>query len=70
MDKALSDGKWVVVHKMKIDDSWAKVTGQEEVIVGDLSELKEDFGCLYRGAYAEDIAIRKRQDKLQPPIET
>ena len=26
---------------MKIDDAWVKVTGKEEVIVGDLSELTD-----------------------------
>ncbi len=35
----LRDGKWVEVTKMKIDDPWVKVTGYENVIVGDLDEL-------------------------------
>ena len=38
---AVSDGKWVEVDKMKIDDPWVKVTGKEQVIVGDLGELTD-----------------------------
>jgi RND family efflux transporter MFP subunit len=39
VDAALSDGQWVEVNKMKIDDPWVKPSGEEQVIVGDLSEL-------------------------------
>jgi HlyD family secretion protein len=39
VDTAISDGKWVEVEGMKIDDPWVKVSGEEEVIVGDISEL-------------------------------
>jgi RND family efflux transporter MFP subunit len=35
----LRDGKWVEVTKMKIDDPWVKVTGGENVVIGDLDEL-------------------------------
>jgi RND family efflux transporter MFP subunit len=37
--RGLRDGTWVEVTKMKIDDPWVKVTGYENVIVGDLDEL-------------------------------
>jgi hypothetical protein len=37
----ISDGTWVEVDKMKIGDPWIKVTGDEDVIVGDLSELTD-----------------------------
>lgn len=39
--RGLRDGTWVEVTKMKIDDPWVKVTGGEEVIMGDLSELTD-----------------------------
>ena len=35
----VSDGNWVEVSKMKIDDPWIKPTGAEQLIIGDLSEL-------------------------------
>ena len=41
IDTAVSDGKWTEVHKMKIDDPWVNVTGSEEVVVGDLSDLSD-----------------------------
>ena len=37
----VSDGTWVEVDQMKIGDRWRKVTGGEEVILGDLSELTD-----------------------------
>jgi RND family efflux transporter MFP subunit len=37
----LSDGTWVEVDAMKIDDVWKTVTGDEEAISGDLSELTD-----------------------------
>jgi len=37
----VSDGTWVEVDKMKIDDRWRRVTGDEQVIVADLSELTD-----------------------------
>ncbi len=39
--RGLRDGKWVEVTKMKVDDPWVKVTGREEVIAGDLTELTD-----------------------------
>jgi HlyD family secretion protein len=39
--RGLRDGTWVEVSKMKIDDPWAKVTGREDVILGDLDELTD-----------------------------
>ena len=39
--RGLRDGAWVEVTKMKIDDPWVKVTGGEEVILGDLDELTD-----------------------------
>jgi HlyD family secretion protein len=39
VDTALSDGKWVEVARMKIGGAWVKVTGNEQVIAGDTSEL-------------------------------
>ncbi len=37
----LSDGTWTEVDQMQIDGSWRTVTGDEEVIVADLSELTD-----------------------------
>ena len=37
----ISDGTWVEVDQMKIDDPWKKVTGDEDVILADLSELTD-----------------------------
>ncbi len=37
----LSDGDWVEVTKIKIDDRWVKVSGGEEVILGALDELTD-----------------------------
>ncbi|MGA2035200.1 MAG: efflux RND transporter periplasmic adaptor subunit [Thermoguttaceae bacterium] len=39
--RGMREGAWVEVTKMKIDDPWLKVTGHEEVIVGDLDELTD-----------------------------
>ena len=39
--RGLRDGDWVEVTKMKIDDPWVKVTGGENVIMGDLDELTD-----------------------------
>ena len=37
----ISDGTWVEIDKMKIDDPWKKVTGDENVVLGDLGELSD-----------------------------
>ena len=37
----LRDGAWVDVTKMKIDDRWVKVIGNEQVILGALDELTD-----------------------------
>jgi hypothetical protein len=37
----VSDGTWVEVDRMKIDDEWVKVAGEESVILGDLNELTD-----------------------------
>ncbi len=37
----ISDGTWVEVTKMRIDDSWRGVTGREDAIMADLSELTD-----------------------------
>ena len=39
--RGLRDGAWVEVTKMKIDDQWVKVSGGEDVIMGDLDELTD-----------------------------
>jgi RND family efflux transporter MFP subunit len=41
VEVGISDGAWVEVDKMKIGDPWIKVTGNEDVIMGDLSELTD-----------------------------
>ena len=41
VEVGISDGTWVEVDKMKIGDPWVKVTGDENVILGDLSELTD-----------------------------
>jgi hypothetical protein len=37
----LRDGPWVEVTKMKIGDQWARVSGDEDVIMGSLDELND-----------------------------
>jgi HlyD family secretion protein len=37
----IGDGTWIEVDQMKIDDPWHKVTGNEDVIMADLSELTD-----------------------------
>ena len=37
----LHDGPWVEVTKMKIGDLWARVSGDEDVIMGSLDELND-----------------------------
>jgi hypothetical protein len=37
----ISDGTWVEVDQMKSGDPWTKVTGDEDVILADLSELTD-----------------------------
>jgi hypothetical protein len=39
--RGLRSGTWVEVTKMKIDDRWVKVTGNEDVILGALDELTD-----------------------------
>jgi hypothetical protein len=39
--KGLRDGPWVEVTKLKVGGQWLNVTGQEQVIVGELSELSD-----------------------------
>jgi RND family efflux transporter MFP subunit len=50
----VSDGTWIEVDQMKIDDSWRKVTGDEPVIMADLSELTD--GQQVAAAPAEVVA--------------
>ena len=37
----IADGKWVEVAKKRVKGKWAGFTGDEEVIVADLSELTD-----------------------------
>jgi RND family efflux transporter MFP subunit len=37
----ITDGNWIEVTQLKIDDPWVKVTGAEQFILGDLSELSD-----------------------------
>ena len=37
----MSDGRWTELLKMKLGDPWQKVTGDENLIVADLSELTD-----------------------------
>ena len=39
VERGISDGTWNEVVKKKVGDSWHALTGEEEFIVGDLSEL-------------------------------
>jgi RND family efflux transporter MFP subunit len=39
VETGMNDGTWVEVDKMKIGDAWQKVTGKEDVVLGDLNEL-------------------------------
>lgn len=41
VETGLSDGNWVEVNMLKIDDPWVKVSGGEKVIVGDTSDLSD-----------------------------
>jgi RND family efflux transporter MFP subunit len=41
VDVGLSDDAWVEVDRLKIYGSWVKVTGDEQVILADLSELTD-----------------------------
>jgi RND family efflux transporter MFP subunit len=41
VEAGVNDGTWTEVHKMRIGDTWQKVTGNEEVILGELSELTD-----------------------------
>jgi RND family efflux transporter MFP subunit len=58
--RGLRDGAWVEVTKMKIDDPWVKVTGYENVIVGDLDELTN----------GQTVKIVQKQGAVspQPPV--
>ncbi len=38
----ISDGKYVEVFRKRIKDKWELFTGEEETIVGDLSELRDE----------------------------
>ena len=37
----ISDGKWTEAIKKRVDGTWMPLAGDEEVIVGDLSELTD-----------------------------
>ena len=37
----IDDGKWVEVAKKRVKGKWVAFTGDENVIVGDLSELAD-----------------------------
>jgi RND family efflux transporter MFP subunit len=37
----VSDGTWIEIDRVKTGDSWRKVTGDEQVILADLSELTD-----------------------------
>ena len=37
----IPSGDWIEVVSMKIDGSWVKITGSEDVILGDLSEITD-----------------------------
>jgi RND family efflux transporter MFP subunit len=37
----VSDGKWLEVAKKRVKETWTDFTGQEDVIVGDLSDLTD-----------------------------
>ena len=37
----LSDGTWTEVDQMKLDGSWKKVTGDENVVMGDVNQLAD-----------------------------
>jgi hypothetical protein len=41
VDAGIGDGNWIEVQKMKIDDPWLNVTGNEKVIVGDLTDISD-----------------------------
>ena len=41
VETGVSDGTWTEVDKIKAGEAWQKVTGNEEVILGDLSELTD-----------------------------
>jgi len=41
VEAGISNGTWCEVDTMKIDDSWRKVAGDEDVILGDLSRLTD-----------------------------
>jgi multidrug efflux pump subunit AcrA (membrane-fusion protein) len=51
--RGLHDGAWVDAAKTKIDDPWVRVSGGENVIVGDLNEL------------TDGQAVETAQDKMQ-----
>jgi hypothetical protein len=36
----IDDGKWVEVAKKRVAGKWMSFTGTEEVILGDLTEIK------------------------------
>ncbi len=41
VEAGVSDGTWTEVQKMQRGEAWQKVTGNEEVVLGDLSELTD-----------------------------
>jgi RND family efflux transporter MFP subunit len=56
--RGLREGNWVEVTQMKIDDPWVKVTGTENVIVGDLDELTN--------GQAVKVVEKQRSDSSSP----
>ncbi len=41
VDAGIGNGQWTEVHKMRIDGAWVNVTGNEMVIVGDLTDISD-----------------------------
>jgi HlyD family secretion protein len=50
VETSISDGTWTEIDRMKIDDPWQKVSGHEQVILGDLSELTNGQAVKVSGA--------------------
>lgn len=41
VESGMSDGTWTEMLRKKVGESWTPFTGQEQVLVGDLSELAD-----------------------------
>jgi multidrug efflux pump subunit AcrA (membrane-fusion protein) len=65
VQKGLDDGKYVEVFRKKIEDKWEKFSADDEIILGDLAELRdgEKVKVSHEKDSEKDASKSKKSDK-------